>query len=314
MAVHNGGRFLREAVQSILDQTWKDLEFVVVDDGSTDDTAAVLDGYADRRIVRLRNERNLGLTASLNVGLSAVRGALLARMDADDVSMPHRLETQARFLESRPDVGVLGSAAALIGESGEPRGLYAYPAEHAVIRWRLCFQNPINHPTVMLRTDLLRQVGGYDPDARVSQDYALWQRLAPVTRFANLPEPLVKLRRHGQSVSARRGQEQTENGIRYGRRIMADLLGEDPAEAVVRGIWTGAFQSSRDALLAGRLVADLALAAAAIGSRAEAKAIMSEAHERLRGLRRHCGIVDRCRLVWLRQRVRRLARQGGGAP
>ncbi len=120
MSVYNGERFLRDSVESILGQTFTDFEFLILDDGSTDSTCEILEEYAnkDARIVLVRNDRNLGLTRSLNKGLRLVRGEYLARQDADDISLPKRLEMQVKFLDAHPEVGVVGSALEIIDENG----------------------------------------------------------------------------------------------------------------------------------------------------------------------------------------------------
>jgi glycosyltransferase involved in cell wall biosynthesis len=195
MSVYNDGRFLPEAVESILAQTFKDYEFLVIDDGSSDGTAEYLRTLRDPRVRVLRNAVNFGLTRSLNRGLDAARGTFVARMDADDVSHSQRLARQVEYLCARPDVGVVGSARDLIDEAGRFVAHAPAAEDDVAVRWKCLLGNPFAHPAVMLRRDALDAHGlRYDERFRTAQDYELWTRLLTITRGANLPEPLLKYR------------------------------------------------------------------------------------------------------------------------
>jgi glycosyltransferase involved in cell wall biosynthesis len=206
MGVWNGGPRVREAVLSVLGQTLRDLELIVVDDGSTDATPAILASIADPRL-RVERRAHGGLTAALNVALGLARAPLLARLDADDVAMPERLERQRAFLEARPDVGLLGTAARETDASGRELGTIRPPADDASIRLALIRRNPFVHSSVMMRRAAVEQVGGYDPAVPVAQDYDLWMRMSRVTRMANLPEALVVRRLEPGRVTATRDTE-----------------------------------------------------------------------------------------------------------
>lgn len=211
MAVHNGARHLGLAVESILGQSYPDLEFITVDDGSTDGTPNILRDYADPRIVAIHNERNLGLAASLNKALTLAQGEYVARMDADDVALPHRLERQVAFLETHSDVGILGSRVYLIDADGCGLGVQDMPTSDLQIRWTSLISNPFLHPTVMLRRNLLREYNlRYDEDLQTSQDFDLWLRMLPHARGANLAEPLLLYRRGG-GISHAQAETQREN-------------------------------------------------------------------------------------------------------
>ena len=203
MAVYNGEPWLGEALASTLGQSLQNLEFIVVDDGSTDGTAKRLADIGDPRVSVLRQSR-AGQTAALNRGLRAARAPLVARIDADDVSLPDRLARQARFMAAHPEVGLLGTAAREIAPSGAVLHTLAPPCDDRAIRRALMRANPFVHSSVMFRRALIDGLGGYDESFAVAQDYDLWLRLSRVTRLANLGEPLV-LRRlaPGRLSSAR---------------------------------------------------------------------------------------------------------------
>ena len=192
MAVYNGDRYLKPTIDSILSQTFADFEFIVVNDGSTDGSQDVVEGYRDDRIVFINNEENIGQTASLNVGLRTARGAYLARTDAGDISAPERFRKQIRFLEANPQVDILGTAAYQYDEAGAFCGNVFLPNKPSVILQRIFFACPIVHVSVMARRERILALGGYDESYRVLADYALWARaLRSGYRFRNLDEILT---------------------------------------------------------------------------------------------------------------------------
>ena len=203
MSVRNGERWVGEAVDSILGQTFDDLEFIVVDDGSTDSTGAILEARKDPRL-RVIHQPPSGLTTSLNRAWRLSGAALLARMDADDVAHPDRLARQVTFLDAHPEVGLLGTGCHEISESREVIGVIVPPEDDAAIRRVLIRKNPFVHSSVMLRRAALEAAGGYDESLPVAQDYDLWLRMSRLTRMANLPEPLVKRRLTPGRVSSAR--------------------------------------------------------------------------------------------------------------
>lgn len=195
MSVYNGEKYLWEAVDSILNQTFTNFEFIIINDGSTDGTYAILESYDDSRIVSVHNPENSGLTPSLNKGLALAQGEYVARMDADDVAMPHRFEEQVVFLEKHPEIGILGSSCQMIDTNDQEQELYQVPTSDLQIRWTSLLKNPFAHPTVMIRRDVLTQNGlHYDEAFQTAQDYDLWIRLLKHTRGANLSEPLIRYR------------------------------------------------------------------------------------------------------------------------
>lgn len=202
MPVHNGGKFVEEAVESILTQTLPDFEFIIINDGSTDDTSVLLNRYAraDSR-VRIYNQAKLGLIASLNKGCSVAVGKYIARMDADDVAFPDRFERQVGFLERHPEIAVLGAAAEVIDANGKRIGEIRHPTDDREIDKALLNSCCFAHPTIMMRKEVFRAVGGYVKTFVDAEDYDLWLRIAERYKLANLPEPVLRYRFHTNQVS-----------------------------------------------------------------------------------------------------------------
>jgi glycosyltransferase involved in cell wall biosynthesis len=220
MSVHNGDRWLRAAIDSVLAQTWRDFEFLIIDDASSDDTTAQVESVRDPRIRLIRLPENIGLTRSLNIGLRESRGDLIARHDSDDLSAPERLAKQVTFLSAHPDVALVGSQARLIDAGGHSRGARDLPLGSNGIRWLSLLDNPIIHTAAMFRAAVVRdELGGYDESFGCCQDYDLWARLLERHPARNLPERLVAVREHGGSISATRGDEARKMVRRVVRRL-----------------------------------------------------------------------------------------------
>jgi len=220
MSVHNGGRWLRAAIESVLAQSWRDFEFLILDDASTDDSVAQIEALADTRIRLIRLPENIGLTRSLNVGLREARGEFVARQDADDLSSPERLAAQVAFLERHPDVPLAGTQARLIDAEGRSRGVRDLPCEADSIRWLSLLDNPIIHTSAMFRAAVIRdEFGGYDESFSCCQDYDLWARVLLRHPAQNLSERLVSVREHGGSISATRSDEARPLVRRVVRRL-----------------------------------------------------------------------------------------------
>jgi glycosyltransferase involved in cell wall biosynthesis len=202
MPVHNPGRYLKPAIASILGQSFRDFELVVIDDGSCDGSSAALTNYVrlDSRIRVVRQEKS-GIVVALNHGLSLARGKYLARMDGDDVSHLTRLERQVDYLRMHPECIVLGTAALAVDTEGDPIAVIQVPANHEGIEGELLRGNStaLIHPTVCMVTDAVRSLGGYR--AFASEDLDLFLRLCLIGHASNLPEPLLDYRQHLQSVT-----------------------------------------------------------------------------------------------------------------
>lgn len=232
MAVYNGEKYLREAIDSILRQTFTDFEFIIVDDASTDGTTEILARYAghDNRINVLTNRENLGLPKSLNRGLKHCRAPLVARADADDICDKTRLAKQAAFMDAHQEVGILSCQRWWMEADGTIKNSSHAPLNDADIRFHLLFSNCILHPGVMSRADVVSKAGGYDESKWTAQDYDLWARLKDKTRFAILDEPLVYYRLHNASIGTTRGDAGDEISNSVSRRLLSDYLQREITE------------------------------------------------------------------------------------
>jgi glycosyltransferase involved in cell wall biosynthesis len=226
ISVYNEEFHVREAVESILEQTFTDYEFIIIDDGSTDSTADILRQFAqsDDRIT-VHYQENRGLTASLNKGCKLARGEYIARMDGDDISLPDRLAKQVRYMETHPEIGVLGTWVEYIDESGKTYGQWRMPTQPALVGWSLIFGTCLAHPTVIMRSDVLESLHYYRPEALHVEDYDLWTRASFSTKLANLPEVLLQRRRRAGSLCAQHAQTQKENALKVMQVLSERLLG-----------------------------------------------------------------------------------------
>jgi glycosyltransferase involved in cell wall biosynthesis len=237
MCCYNAEAFVVQAVESILGQSFGDFRFIIVDDGSNDGTRQILGTYAskDKRIALVEKE-NTGLTHSLNVGLSRAEGPFIARMDADDVSLPDRFAIQLSWLRRHPEVGVLGTGCRIIDAKGEFTGrCFSSTRTHqSILR---CMARPgrgvpVLHPTVMMRRDIVRRVGGYNPRFPLAQDIDLVWRVSDLTESFVIPDVLLLLRKHPGCVSVVRRPEQLLSHILAGACYRARRQGlPDPAQA-----------------------------------------------------------------------------------
>lgn len=226
MSVYNAEMYLREAVESILNQTFRHFEFIIIDDGSTDRSKRILEEYAskDSRI-HLVSRENRGLTKSLNEGLALVSGEFIARMDADDISLPERFERQLAYFERHPSVALLSSNMVVVDEDGGRISEYMLPPTQSEILWWTLFENPFAHPTVMLRRSLIAQSGfRYDESVAVAQDFDLWERIICHHESANLSAVLLKYRRHGDTINRKFANKQQEVVMRVRQRAFGRLL------------------------------------------------------------------------------------------
>jgi glycosyltransferase involved in cell wall biosynthesis len=201
LSVLNGAKFVADAVQSILAQSYSDFEFIIVDDGSTDRTLTILQSFADPRIQIIRNEANIGLARSLNKALDFARGEFIARIDADDFSPPERFAKQLQFLLDHPQIDVVGSDMVEVDEHGVRIREKKFPRTPEEVRRTMFVHNPLAHSAVMMRASVLKKVGGYDPNFHHTEDYDLWLRIAKTGEIANIPQPLLTRRLHSANVT-----------------------------------------------------------------------------------------------------------------
>jgi hypothetical protein len=222
MPVRDGARFLRTAIDSVLAQTLKDFELLVIDDGSRDATPAIL-AEATRSDARVRviTQAPSGLVVALNRGIAEARAPLVARLDADDIAGPARLARQIETMRREPDLGLLGSYAEEIDADGRALGARKPPVSHEALVAALARGNPFIHSTVMFRAGLVRALGGFRAALEAAEDYDLWLRIAEQARVANLPETLVQYRTHAQSVTGR-NEVRMAFSVRMARRAAAE--------------------------------------------------------------------------------------------
>lgn len=237
MSVLNAAAYVDEAITSIREQTWRDLELIVIDDGSEDDTWRIILAHAaqDSRVVPIRNETTLTTSRALNRGLAAARGKYITRQDGDDCSLPERLAQQVAFLESHPDYGVVGTAVEMIDPQGALLSIAFTLTEDAEIRELLLDRMCLCGPTVMWRRECLERAGFYfEEDLSYTEDYDLCLRLVEVTRIANLSTPLYRYRQHAGSVSSRKRYQQMRNKAIALERALARRYDASPPREKAR--------------------------------------------------------------------------------
>ncbi|UPS91675.1 glycosyltransferase family 2 protein [Bizionia sp. M204] len=208
MPIYNCDQYVGEAIDSILGQTFTDFEFLIIDDASTDKTVSIVKGYSDSRIKFIRKPKNTGYTNSLNYGLAMAKGAYIARMDGDDISLPERFAKQVTFMDAYPEVVACGTTYSIIG-SGIIKKV---PINHGDIKVQLLQKTCFGHPTVMLRKAVFEKFKvAYNSDREPAEDYDLWVRLLKYGKLANLPGVLLSYRVHDGQVSQNRTQIKREN-------------------------------------------------------------------------------------------------------
>lgn len=205
MAVYNGEKYLDAAIRSIIHQTINNFEFIILDDGSIDSTPSIISKYvkSDNRIIFIRNKENLGLASSLNKAISISKGKYIARMDADDISLPTRLETQIKYLEKNPNVMVLGGSIIKIDENNYFIKHINMPTDRIIIRWNIMMGGPVvMHSTVMFRKAFFKKYGLYK-EIRTSQDRELWTRMLKdeFLEIANVEKVILFYRVHKSNIS-----------------------------------------------------------------------------------------------------------------
>lgn len=226
MSVYNGEKFLRDAIDSILNQTYRDFEFVIYDDCSTDNTLNIIESYNDSRIICRRNVINRGLTWNLADGVACSNAEYIVRMDADDIAYPHRLEKQLEWMALHPEITIMGTPVSYFHETPGDGGVASQPQDDATIKALLFISFTMLHPSIIIRRqDLVRNKLNYDSSFRYSQDHALYlECIRAGLKFANYSAPLLYMRSHNGSISQARHEEQQECS-RRARRAFLEATG-----------------------------------------------------------------------------------------
>lgn len=263
-AVYNGERYLDTAIASIIDQKYPDFEYIIIDDASTDGTAAILAQWAarDPRIRLLHNERNLNISGALNRGLSVARGEYVANLDDDDIAYPTRLAEQVAFLDANPTVGLVGSQVMGIDEEGAERSISTFPTSSALAKWTIFFQTPVLHSAAMMRRTVIEQVGNYSLVTWMAGDYELFARISQVAEISNLPTTLAAYRRSPTQISSFRNRPQTGYVLLFLQTFLLENYGFDkralPAiAALYYGVRGNPLEDESRLAVAGELLAKL---------------------------------------------------------
>jgi len=247
MSVYNGEQYLYEAIQSILLQTFKDFEFIIINDGSTDNTANIIGFIEDKRIKIINNENNLGLIQSLNIGLACANGEFVARMDADDISDPMRFEKELSFFEKNKEVALCGTRMELIN-AGKKKSYF--PLSHNEIKMEMLTHNPIVHSSVMWRRKIFEQFGFlYDSNFPGAEDYEFWSRVIFKTQIANLPETLLYYRCHDKQVTQSKQKlvERTTQKIKISLLRSLELFPDERETTIHLLLFNNQFKDQRNA-------------------------------------------------------------------
>jgi glycosyltransferase involved in cell wall biosynthesis len=235
LPVYNGEKYLAQAMQSLLGQSFTDFELIVINDCSTDATEEVIRSFSDPRIVYSKNERNMHLIYSLNKGLGLAKGKYIARMDHDDIALPDRLKKQVEFLEAHPEVMVLGTLIERFSDEGhsfQPK-LPIEPDDMAV---SLLFFNPISHPSAMFRSWPVKEHGlQYNPNIFNAEDYALWWDMRQFGEIANHPEVLLRYREHPNQITVAQADTVSSGHRNALAHFFADMGLETVSEAQLNG-------------------------------------------------------------------------------
>lgn len=199
MPVFNAEKHLKESVESILNQTYKDFKFYIINDGSLDGSEEIILGFDDERIRYSKNDSNKGLIYTLNKGLELINAEFILRMDADDIALPHRIEKQVAYMNENPSLWMCGAQVEYFGETNKISDL---PIAHDAIKARLLFGNCIAHPTVIFRSEKLKELGTrYSKDCIHLEDYELWMRVTRSGKLSNMKEVILRYRMEGQNIT-----------------------------------------------------------------------------------------------------------------
>jgi len=229
MPVYNAERYLKEAIESILDQSYGNFIFLIINDGSKDRSGDIINSYDDERIHVINHEKNVGLVATLNEGLAKSNTELIARMDADDISEKDRIAKQIAYMKKHNNVLALGTGMKIIDQSGATLGYEPGIEKSEAIRRCLAVRNVIAHPSIVMRKSAVLKVGGYDPSSTESEDYELWLKLSDLGELSNINEPLIKYRVSKSSKSQKNISATRNFAAKYADCQWAKFGSEGPA-------------------------------------------------------------------------------------
>lgn len=194
MSIFNQENFLKESIESILNQTYRDFEFLILDDASTDKSLKIIKTFKDKRIKVFQNRERQGLAKRLNFLIRQTKGEYIARMDGDDISSVNRLKEQIEFLDKHARIALVGSWVKIIDDKGKAIGEFKHPIKYEDIKKAILSYNPFMHSSVMFRKNVFEKIGGYDENLFYSQDYDLFLRVAVKYPCVNIPKFLLKFR------------------------------------------------------------------------------------------------------------------------
>jgi GT2 family glycosyltransferase len=273
LPAYNAADTVAETISSILGQTLRNFELIVVEDGSTDTTASVLEKFDDRRLVVVRHPENRGFGAALRTGVAATTTDIIARIDADDVAHPARLEREYDMLLRRPEVGLVTTAYFIVDELGNEIEQRHTPPDHASAWFRLLFGNQFGHSTAMFRRSVYDEVGGYRNDYYPSEDHDLWLLMAEAAEIAMIPDPLLWYKQLDSSMSATMTDKMEAASIGASAAALERITGVRPPERILHGFRHHFELGCDDA----EAVLDVALPAyAAVAARCRARGISTQ--------------------------------------
>jgi len=243
LPVYNGERFIRDSIQSVLDQTLTNFELIIVDDGSNDGTFEIINSFEDPRIKIIRNITNQGISKSLNLGLKLSQGEYIARHDADDLAHSERLKKQIKYFNRNPFIGVVGTWTKVVDEFNNEIDIWKLPTKPEDVFFNLMFHNCLTHSSVCFRKEIVIKAGGYRKIDKDVEDYSLWLRCLKLTKIANIPEFLTVYRVRDDSIS-RTSASQIEKTSTLSSNFIFDLLGLRINHVVVDAIRINRFTYS----------------------------------------------------------------------
>ena len=222
MPSYNSAPFLSEAIESVLSQTFKNFEFIIIDDCSTDNSWKIIQKYAekDKRIITLKNNKNLKICKTLNKGIKIARGKYIARFDSDDICLPKRFEKQVKFMEKNNKVGVVGTNFYLINKNGKYIGQKNFPKTNQECKKAFLFYNPFGHNTVLIRKKCFDEFGGYDNKFVYAEDLELWMRFGQKYNFYNIQKNLLKYRLFNENSILKNQKTMIKNALKARKKAI----------------------------------------------------------------------------------------------